>query len=358
MNIVIRTDASIEIGTGHVMRCLTLAKQLKRHGVEVTFICRKFEGNSISYLRSQGMRVTSLPSTEKKVHDVQWTGDNWELDARETMAIIKEMNNAIDLIIVDHYGLDSRWESLLRRSTIHIMVIDDLADRLHDCDLILDQNYYLNMNERYTGLVPDHCLQMLGPDYVLLRDEFLQIAHESRERTEEINNILVFFGGTDPTGETIKALEAIKELNISKINVVVGTSNPKRLEIEKICDEMPNTNFYCQVNNMAKLMREADLAIGAGGSTTWERCYLGLPSITLVVAENQCELTRGASLLGISINLGWSNEIGVKQLVNSLTNVLNDPLQIQNMSSRCFRVMDHNTIGNYPVLTKILEICS
>jgi len=181
-----------------------------------------------------------LQSTESNV--------NWKQDALETITIIKALNIEVDLVIVDHYGLDSHWESELRHYTRHLMVIDDLADRPHDCDLLLDQNYYLDMKERYKRLVPDHCVQMLGPDYVLLRDEFLQAANEPRERTGEIRNILVFFGGTDPTEETIKALEAIKELDISEIeiNVVVGASNPKCHEIKLMCEGMLNTSFHCQ----------------------------------------------------------------------------------------------------------------
>ena len=351
MNVVIRTDASIGIGTGHVMRCLTLAKQLERHGVEVTFICRNLEGNSNTYLQSQGMRIVILPSAENNV--------NWKLDALETITIIKALNIEVDLVIVDHYGLDSHWESELRHYTRHLMVIDDLADRPHDCDLLLDQNYYLDMKERYKRLVPDHCVQMLGPDYVLLRDEFLQAANEPRERTGEIKNILVFFGGTDPTEETIKALEAIKELDISEIeiNVVVGASNPKCHEIKLMCEGMLNTSFHCQVSNMAELMWKADLAIGAGGSMTWERCFLGLPSLTIVVAVNQSELTKAIAKLGTSVNMGWYRDIGVIEIKKTLNEILQTPFELKGMEKRCFEVINRKKVLNYPVAEKIVEMC-
>jgi len=348
MNIVIRTDASIKIGTGHVMRCLTLANQLKRHGVEVTFVCRNLEGHSISYLREQGMEVSILQS-----YEVQW-----KLDAEETIAIIKEMDNEADLVIVDHYGLDGRWEKELRHYTRQIMVIDDLADRSHDCDLLLDQNYYLNMKERYIGLVPDHCVQMLGPDYVLLRDEFLQVANEPRERTGQINNILVFFGGTDPTEETIKALEAIKELNITEIeiNVVVGASNPKCHEIELMCEEMENTNFHCQVSNMAELMWKADLAIGAGGSTAWERCLVGLPSLTVVLAENQFELTRTVANQGATIYLGESSELAKESYRKAIIKSIQNPNYLKKMAARCKEIVDLQKVEKAPVTKGIMEL--
>jgi len=353
MNIVIRTDASIGIGTGHVMRCLTLAKQLKRHGTEVTFVCREFEGNSISYLLGQKMNVVKLPIIGSVSQDEQW-----RLDAEGTISVIKEMDYEVDLIIVDHYGLDRRWESMLRSFTRRIMIIDDLADRPHDCDLLLDQNYYLNMNERYKSLVPEYCVQMVGPDYVLLRDEFLQIAVEPRERTGEINNILVFFGGTDPTGETIKTLEAIGEIDIHgvEINVVVGLSNPKRYEIAQMCDKMPKTNFHCQVNNMAELMRQADLAIGAGGSTTWERCLLGLPSLTVVLAENQFELTRTMAKQGSTIFLGESTILTKQCFQKAIMKSIQNPDRMKTISEKCMNIINPLVVRKSPVTKNIMEL--
>ncbi|MEK4711618.1 UDP-2,4-diacetamido-2,4,6-trideoxy-beta-L-altropyranose hydrolase [Sporosarcina sp. FSL K6-5500] len=350
MNIVIRTDASIEIGTGHVMRCLTLANQFKRHGAEVTFVCRNLEGNSISYLQSQGMQVAILPSVK---NDVQWKSD-----AEATRAIIEDLNIEVDLIIVDHYELDNRWESILRLCTKQIMVIDDLANRSHDCDLLLDQNYYLNMRERYRGLAPDHCVQMLGPDHVLLRDEFLQVANKPRERTGEVHNILIFFGGTDPTGETIKTLEAIREINIPEIeiNVVVGASNPKRHEIEQMCNKMQNTNFYCQVSNMAEMMWKADLAIGAGGATTWERCFLGLPTLTTVIADNQLEATTFLNDQEVTVYVGESKDTSSEMIKQPLIKLLNCSKEVRKLSRNSLRIIDSVRVQEYIVLNMIKQV--
>jgi len=349
MNIIIRTDASIEIGTGHVMRCLTLAKQLKRHGAEVTFVCRNLEGNSISYLQGQGMHVAILSPVE---NDVQW-----KRDAEATIAIIEDMNIEIDLIIVDHYDLDNRWESMLRLFTKQIMVIDDLANRSHDCDLLLDQNYYLNMKERYRGLVPGHCLQMLGPDHVLLRDEFMQAASKPRERTGKINNILIFFGGTDPTGETIKTLDAIREINIPRIeiNIVVGASNPKRHEIKQVCDGKQNINFYCQVSNMAELMWKADLAIGAGGATTWERCFLGLPTLTTVIADNQLEATTLLNEQEVTLYVGESKNTSSETIKKPLIKLLNCSEEVRKMSRNSLGIIDSVKVQEYIVFNMIKQ---
>ncbi|MHC8517588.1 UDP-2,4-diacetamido-2,4,6-trideoxy-beta-L-altropyranose hydrolase [Sporosarcina sp. ITBMC105] len=348
MNVVIRTDASITIGTGHVVRCLTLANQLKRHGAQVTFVCRILEGDSITYLQSQGIRVLTLTSIDGHY--------DWQLDAEETIKILKEMDDEVDLIIVDHYKLDCRWESELRQYTRSIMVIDDLADRSHNCDLLLDQNYYSNAHERYKGLVPDHCVLMLGPDYVLLREEFFNLTNEPRKRTGEINNILVFFGGTDPTGETIKVLEAIKDFIIPEINVIVGSSNPMRYEIEQICRSMPNTTFHCQVNNMAELMWKADLAIGAGGATTWERCFLSLPSITVVIAENQLELTRTIAKEGATIYLGKVQALTKENYQKSIMKSIQNPESMKVMSRKCMELLNVNEVRKSLVTKKVLEL--
>lgn len=358
MNIVIRTDASIEIGSGHAMRCLTLATQLKRHGAEVTFFCRDIKGNSIAYLRDQGMSVKALPSIAGNEAGVQWTQENWVLDAEQTIALIKDSDHEVNLLIVDHYGLDRRWESKLRQFTEYIMAIDDLADRRHDCDLLLDQNYYLHMERRYTGLVPEDCIQMLGPDYVLLRDEFLHAASELRERTGKIRNILIFFGGSDPSGETIKAIDAIKELNRPEIEVrvVVGASNPKRDEIEKLCGEMPNVHFYCQVSNMAELMWQADLAIGAGGATTWERCFLGLPTMTVVIAHNQLEATMLLHNKEVILYIGESKNICSETIKRNLVNLIGNQKKVRRFSENSMMIVNRDKVKNYNVLQTIRRV--
>lgn len=332
------------------MRCLTLAKQLKRQGMEVTFICREFEGNSISYLEREGMKVISLPVISDHL--------KWNDDAKETIEALANVGESIDLLIVDHYGIDIRWERNLRPHTKFIMVIDDLADRSHDCDLLLDQNYYLNMGERYGELVPAHCKQMLGPNYVLLRDEFLLGIEKPRERTGEIKNILIFFGGTDPTGETVKTLNAIKDIALPnvKINVVVGQSNPNKLEIEQMCDEFPNAIFHCQINNMAELMNEADLAIGAGGSAIWERCYVGLPSIVLITAKNQQEVSSAADGFGALYNLGEVRLINEEKIQQAIISFMDNPDLCLELIRNSYQLLNKSFILKYPVIQHIMKV--
>ncbi|GAA0319214.1 UDP-2,4-diacetamido-2,4,6-trideoxy-beta-L-altropyranose hydrolase [Bacillus carboniphilus] len=357
MNVVIRTDASLEIGTGHVMRCITLARQLEQQGGEIIFICRNFPGNSISFIQSQGFQVFTLVSQEISNH-WQWIKEHWRQDAKETKLIINSFNKKIDLLIVDHYGLDAKWESQLRSDVDHILAIDDLADRTHDCDLLLDQNYYLNMRKRYNGLVPDTCIQLLGPNYVLLRDEFLLLDPQEIKRGQNVNNIFVFFGGTDPTGETLKTIQAIQEFPLSGVmfTVVVGATNPQKEQIEKECKKMHNVTYYCQVNNIAELMLKADLAIGAGGTTSWERCYLGLPSISIIVAENQKELSESVAAKGAMCCLGNSTEVTNIDIRKKIIDICNKPMKRNDMIQNCWEIVNPQFVKEKLVIKKIMEL--
>jgi hypothetical protein len=167
------------------------------------------------------------------------------------------------------------------------MVIDDLANREHDCALLLDANFYLHLNRRYKGLTPLGTSLLLGPQYALLRSEFLQV-ERSEKRTGDVRRIFAFFGGSDPTNETEKLLTALQHIQrrTFELDIVVGAGNPRKQEIERKCRLLENVHFFCQIDNIAELMAHADLAIGAGGTTLWERCYLALPSI--VIAAFMC----------------------------------------------------------------------
>ena len=221
------------------------------------------------------------------------------------------------------------------------MVIDDLADRPHDCDLLLDQNLYEGLERRYDGLVPDHCERLLGPRYALLRPEFAAARKTLRHRDGRVRRILVFFGGSDLSNETAKALEAIRLLNRTDIavDVVVGVSNPKGDQIREICRGMPNIHFHLQVENMAELMALADLAIGAGGTTTWERCCLGLPSLVLVLADNQREVVEVMTDAGAMRNVGWHADVTSSGLAEVLQMALTSPDYLNAMSERSFAIM-------------------
>jgi UDP-2,4-diacetamido-2,4,6-trideoxy-beta-L-altropyranose hydrolase len=326
MNILIRADASVAIGTGHVMRCLTLAQALREAGASVSFICKALPGNLNDHIEQRGFRVNTVPLDEN--------GD-WEADARYAQAVITGSGKQPDWIITDHYGLDARWESALRPLTGHIMAIDDLADRPHDCDLLLDQNIYAGQATAYAALIPTHAVQLLGPQYALLRNEFAQARATIKPRDGSLRRILVFFGGSDPSNETDKVLTALAFPDFANmaLDVVVGVSNPRRETIRQLCVARPNTNFYCQISNMAELMANADMSIGAGGSTTWERMALGLPTLVISVASNQEQISQYLDTIGAHQYLGKSADVGVSQIREAVLQVLALPETLRGMSA-------------------------
>jgi len=291
MNILIRADASTAIGSGHVMRCLTVAHNLSRLGHNIRFWMEPLPGNLIDFVQAVGFAVTQQPLQ-------------------------------VDILIVDHYGLGFEWERSMRSFARKIVVIDDLANRAHDCDLLLDQNVIANYDSRYDGLVASHCIKLLGPAYLIMRDEFIEARKTVTVRSGEVRRLLVFMGGSDPTGETLKVLDAIEQLqqlaangqhhtSIEHIDVVVGSSNASKALIEQRCSEL-NLHYYCQINYLSALLAEADFAVGAGGSAMWERCYVGLPSSSTVVAENQAATTDKAAQLGAIIHLGWHEQVNAR----------------------------------------------
>jgi UDP-2,4-diacetamido-2,4,6-trideoxy-beta-L-altropyranose hydrolase len=336
MRIAIRADASVEIGTGHVMRCLTLADALHSQGAEIVFVCREQEGDLCGLIASREFDVLRLPRLP--------IGDalGWQLDAEQTAQALAEKWPCADWLVVDHYRLDARWESLLRSNTRKIMAIDDLADRPHDCDLLLDQNCQTNAEHRYDRLLPDSCRKLLGSSYAMLRKEFADARCKLRGRDDAVRRILVFFGGSDPTNETGKALRALDlvgHLNW-RVDVVVGASNPNRHGIEQWCRERLNTIFHCQIPYIATLMAEADLALGAGGSTTWERCCLGLPAIVIAVADNQVNVAQATAEAGCISFLGKSADVSPENLAEAVRRLAENEEELHAIATRGMALVD------------------
>jgi UDP-2,4-diacetamido-2,4,6-trideoxy-beta-L-altropyranose hydrolase len=342
----IRVDASRQMGSGHVMRCLTLAGELRRRGGDVLFICREHPGNLCDLIEAQGFASAHLPpagvitAPANGVAHVAWLRVDWEVDATETIASVQQWQP--DWLIVDHYAIDSRWEQRLRPHVGGIMVIDDIADRPHDCDLILDQNLYRDLEQRYETLIPTDCKKLLGPKYALLRPEFTAIRKQVRQRDGHIQRVLIFFGGTDTSNETAKAINAIacmKKRSFT-VDVIVGGHNPHKEMIERLCTQHNGFHFHCKIDNMAELMANADLAIGAGGTATWERCAVGLPAIVLTLAMNQVALATYAAQKGLLLYLGEASTITATILTNVLNSLLYAPYTLQFFGDNCLQTVD------------------
>jgi len=316
MQVLIRADASITIGAGHVMRCLTLAEQLQATGGNVAFACRLHEGHLCGFIESKGYLVHRLQPKrqndplEAKAEGGPLPGVDWHLDAREVASVITT-SGRVDWLVVDHYGLDTGWQEWLRPYVGRIFVIDDLADRHFDCDLLLDQTYGRSSND-YVSLVPEHCQILTGARYALLRPQFIMhrpAALGRRKHYREVKNIFISMGGMDTNNLTLRVLEVLERLALPQetlINVVLGGQTPG---IDKIREKASASHLTIKVrvnvDDMAALMTEADLAFGSGGSTSWERCCLGLPTILVVEEKNQqrvaAELSRHGAVLSIPV---------------------------------------------------------
>jgi len=335
MKVLIRTDASVDIGSGHLMRCLTLADQLRVGGADVVFICRDLPGDMFDVLQAQSFCF-------EKLQPIGFSQLSQQLDAHSTISVAQSIfPDGIDWVVVDHYSLAAEWQGLLRPHTHKLLVIDDLANRLHNCDLLLDQNYYRDFEFRYKNLVPNYCLTLLGPGYVLLREEFIRANSKLRERDGIIRSILVFFGGSDPTNQTQKVLDALKILQLKdiKIDIVVGTANPHKDLIKEQCDQYSEVKFHCQVSNMAELISNADLGIGTGGGAMLERCYLGLPTITVVDATNQEISTEDLAMLGGIEYLGWSGQLVASDYANSVKGLIGNTRRVKQIGQVALSVL-------------------
>jgi UDP-2,4-diacetamido-2,4,6-trideoxy-beta-L-altropyranose hydrolase len=340
MNIVFRADSSLNIGTGHIMRCLVLARHLKSMKNQVSFVCREFPGNLINYIESFGINVYRLPDQEEYTSS-DWLRVPWEQDVNETISKLSMVE--IDWFVIDHYGIDKSWEKEIRKVAKKLMVIDDLANREHDCEILLDQNYHHNFEIRYNHLVDDTCIKCLGPKFALLRDEFIEARKTLAKKEGRIRNLLVFFGGIDLINETEKALNSIMLIDHNKleVNVIVGQSNPWKSRIMELCHEN-GFKYHCQINNMSEMIAKSDLAIGAGGSTTWERYCLGLPAITIAVAENQVETAKYCGNLGLDQYLGKSDEVNVESIAQALKNTLMRPDKVFIAREKSLEIVDGN----------------
>lgn len=328
MKFIIRTDAARHIGTGHVMRCLTLAKALVSRGHQVSFISRAFEGNLIEFVRKEGFPVfellnssnVNLSSTELLYSE--WLSVSEEDDFKQCSSFLAD--EAPDWLIIDHYALSERWENRARALCENIFVIDDLANRPHNCDLLLDQNYG-SSDESYSELTPPKCKLLIGTKYALLRQEFKEWRENSltRRATSDyaFEHVLVNLGGVDKDNHTLAVLRILeKVLTTQRVTVVMGHSAPHITSVQRFAkNSLVNCEVIVGASNMAEIMANSDLAIGAAGATSWERCCLGLPTILLVIAENQRAIATNLT----DVNAVWSVSLG-PQFESEVVSVIQD----------------------------------
>jgi UDP-2,4-diacetamido-2,4,6-trideoxy-beta-L-altropyranose hydrolase len=346
--IVFRVDASLEIGTGHVMRCLTLAEALRERGCECHFISREHPGNLSDLVSEREFTVHNLPATDitqeieyeldSPAHTA-WLGTNWKTDAAQVRSVIRDM--AVDWLVVDHYALDANWERELRSVCRKILIIDDLADRQHNCDLLLDQNLVKDWQSRYNSVVPENCGLMLGPEYGLLHPIYAELHDRVPPREGPVRRILVYFGGADSdslTGMVVSAFKSLRRDDIM-LDVVISPASPHIDSIRRQVAENQRICLHEHLPTLASLIVKADLAVGAGGATSWERCCLGLPTLVITLAENQRPIAEELGRLGLVRYLGHKDAIGETVIAQELQRILESGIS-PDWSTRCRKLVD------------------
>lgn len=333
-----RVDASAEMGSGHLMRCMTLAETLRERGASARFICREHRGHLISLLRERNLAVTVLPAPLRMEERnggedyAQWLGVSPDTDAKETIAALGSRKPA--WLVVDHYALDSKWERLLRPHVGQLLAIDDLG-REHDCDLLVDQNHFAQPESRYRSLAPP-CRLLFGPRQAIIRPEYAKYRAKGRIRNGTVERILVFFGGSDPhdlTGITVRAL-CDAEFEHIGLDVIVGPNYPFKDELSALAAQHSRIRLHGPRPHLADLMEQADLAIGAGGATTWERLCVGVPSIVISIAENQRPICESLAQAGLICYLGSHERVDEDLIRAEVHRCIERPDELAELSSR------------------------
>lgn len=307
MKVCFRVDASLHIGNGHVMRCLSLAEVLKSRGHEVIFVMRQQEGDLCDYTQKLDFKVIQLPQPDKcKVPEDTSDYEAWLqvpvlTDAEDFLLVAGDA----DLVVVDHYGIDSTWEELVKsRSLTKLVAIDDLI-REHKADLIIDQTVGREICE-YQSTSPESEV-ITGTKFALLNIKFAEmhpLAVNKRIDTQE-HRLLLTMGGVDSPNATLETLSALKQRTTPiPTTVLLCKDAPHYLSVSSFCEKNSDWISHIQFSNsMATLMFEHTLAIGAPGSTSWERACMGLPSIVVPLADNQKQISQNLVQKNAAISL-------------------------------------------------------
>lgn len=343
------------------MRCLTLAVALKKRGADVSFISRAHLANLNNLIRANQIWVDELPignpeNLSEHGGYLSWLGTSEARDAQLSGEILRDKSP--EWLVVDHYALGKSWQDAVRRYVKRIMVIDDLANRRHACDLLLDQNYFAQDINPYFQLVGHSCRFLLGPQYALLREEFIKEIQKSEAASNPVKRLFAYFGAADSYKLSEKLVNVLSSPHFRDLqaDIVIGASGPDSADVQSTAALCGNINVHEYVDGISKLMVEADIAIGAGGATTWERLALGVPSLVITVAENQVRFTRELHNDGFLQWLGPAESISEQELFDALLRALHEPSKLAEAARRGKQLVDGRGVER--VVTALEEMSS
>jgi len=337
MRVLIRADASPTIGSGHIARCLTLARVLRGQGSHVAFACRRLPGHRLDALRAEGFETFALPE-RYAAEDPQQAIESmlpWQADI-DALGLQLEGQAEFDWIVVDHYGLDHHWQTAARRWAHRIAAVDDLATRRYSVDLLLNQNLS-GLSENYAPLLPEGCRTLLGPRYAMLREEFRCPAIEIKPKARRV---LVNFGGFDAAQQTHHAMLALADFAELQVDFVAGADNPAWAQMQALAETRPNWRLHSFVSDFYQRMTEADLFIGAGGGTSWERAAMGLPTICIAVSNNQQANGEVMAAAGAHVFMGAREQVSVEQLRDAIGFVTGNHYLRRSLAERSRQLVD------------------
>lgn len=337
----IRADASRAIGYGHVSRCIALAETLGHRGCRVRFIARAMPPAQIERIRMLGHEVSMLAGSVAGTDGAPWMLP--PEDAQQTAEVL-DAAGGVDWLVVDHYGVDAAWERAVRDRCRKLMWIDDLLARSSICDLVLNQNLVPQAAQRYEVLVSSDCRVLVGPAFALLGSAFRRKAPARLAPTPSgrARRMMVFFGGGDANGLTLRALEAAGPMfdRGLKADVVVGGAASHLLQpLGELARRFP-IEIHVDTPDMVTVMARADFAVGAGGTTAWERCALGLPCVVVAVAGNQIESSCRLAEAGASLYLGRAEEVSQAALGNAMELLENNAPLRAALSAQAAKLVD------------------
>ena len=335
--VAFRVDASAHIGTGHMVRCLSLGRSLQKAGIRCTFVSARQLPALRDQLQREGIETLVVDSAEPS--SVRPFELDQASDARGFLKLLDTLPH-VDVVIVDHYGIDRTWEAQVRASGRKLLAIDDLADRPHDADFFVDQSLQTAARS-YEGVLDPSCRRLLGPKFALLRDEFANLRAAAPPLADR-QRVLLFAGGADPDNATGLLLRAWMQISEPRppLDVVIGATHPARGDIESAVATLPHARLHIQTSAMADLLAASRLFIGSAGTVSWERCCLGVPAVMFSIAANQEYNLETLSAARTGISLGNASGLGPQVPARLISRLLAKPGLLGRMAQRSWALVD------------------
>ncbi len=347
MRISFRTDSSNLIGSGHIIRCLKLAKELKSRGHKIIFISRDHEGNLINLIE-ENFQVYKLSLSDKNFYKEDneyqnWLGEESDRDMHQTLDIIKELK--IDVLVVDHYGISSDWERGIKKELQKLVVIDDLWTRDHCCDVLINHNYTDRKNIYNSSKYKDTKL-LLGPKFAIIDEGYKKLGFQKYFDKNSLENILIYFGNSDLYNLTEIVLKILLKPEFKKLekNFVVSSSNRYLDNLLDLAKKNKKLNVFFDLPNLINIMKKSDICIGAGGVTNLERLCVGLPSVVIAVADNQLDSCQSLNNDGFIYFLGEAKDINPNDIYDNICKIFSSIDDLKNKSLKGKSLVDGNGI--------------